>query len=213
MFDQREVPVLLPRTSVDVAAKVSKVGRAEVGIQCALNRIQERCCLKRIDVHVTAKPTLYAPMRETTRECRARCKTGSQQRSTSRTEESGTRARVKDGKGRSRLDNRDSTDAPVCQQSPFYAGCGGKKRQLINVADAKTVRAIVVGKSTRRVNVALIVVRRIESCVPRRRRISRTRERIRRLEIAASPAPGQCRLKSMVVRVGIIGEQLVSVVP
>jgi len=68
VFDQREIPVLLPRPAERVASKVSEAGCAEVGIGQALRRIQLRSKIESAAIQVAIDSRADAPAGESARQ-------------------------------------------------------------------------------------------------------------------------------------------------
>lgn len=95
ILDQRRVPVLLERAAVKVATEVAEARGAEVGIACALRRIQQWRWREGCGIQVSIG---YALMNITagqdTGNGRARSEAGSEKRRTSLPQKRGARARI-----------------------------------------------------------------------------------------------------------------------
>src|ERR1700692_1556360 len=81
--------------------------------------------------------------------------------------------------------------------------------KLINVADGTTMRTVEIGDTARCVDVALIVVGRVEGGISGGSSVDIFGERVSGLKIVASPAARECGLQCVVDRVRVAREKLI----
>src|ERR1700722_11708602 len=102
------------------------------------------------------------PARKAAGHRRARSQARSQQRSAALAEEACARAGIKNRERRSRLKCGYSADGPSTQQRVDSAGGMLEEWKLINVADRETMRTVEIGNAPRCIDVALIVIGRVD---------------------------------------------------
>src|SRR5581483_2922707 len=78
---------------------------------------------------------------------------------------------IQNGERHSALEDRDPAHLPAAKQHSFHTSVVKEERQVVGIADREPVRTIEVRKASGSVDVALIVVRRIESRVAGRGRV------------------------------------------
>src|SRR6266446_1793783 len=142
-----------------------------------------------------------------------RSKTGGfDSRGGSQSEKRAACAGIQYGKRRTRLNNCDAADSPVCQECTLQTGFVFEERQIVAVADGQTMSAVEIGQRARCVQRGLVVECAVERSVAGRSCVSRARESVGRLEITGAPTARYGGLQRVVVRVGVVGEQLETVV-
>ena len=209
VLHQREVPVLLSRPAECVASKISETRCAEVGVGEALRRIQLGRKIERVAIQVAVDSCTDVAAGVSTRHRGPSSKIcGQHARSRSRTQECSSGARIEYRERQSRLNDGNAADRPSRQRRMLPALLGLKERQFVAVAYSQAMRAVEVGKTSRIIQVGFIVERSIERGVASGSCIRRSGECVSGLEIARSPAARQRGLKRVVVRVGIVGEEL-----
>src|SRR5712691_11678719 len=87
-----------------------------------------------------------------------------------------------------------------------------KERELVDVADGKTVWTVEIGNAAGSIDVALIIVGRIEGGIAGGSRVDVLGEGVCGLKIVSSPAPRKRGLQSVVDGICIVGEDLISAV-
>ena len=158
---------MLVRTAVNISAKITEAGRAVVGIARAtvadgLVRGDDRNWGEVGNVHVAVQALVNASAGIAAGNAGARSKFRTQERRAACAEKCGGRARVKDGERSSRLENGDAANFPTAEERLLHAFAVLKERQGVNIADNKAMRTIEVRQSSRRIDVALIVVGGVE---------------------------------------------------
>src|SRR5439155_1824999 len=86
----------------------------------------------------------------------------------------------------------------------------GEEGQVIDIADREAVRAIEVGKSAGRVDVALIIVSGVERGVAGGSGVGGSGPGVGSLEVTAGPAARHGGLQRVIVRIGVVGKELVA---
>src|SRR5216683_617195 len=150
---------------------------------------------------------------EATGDRATRRKTGGfDSRSGSQSEKRAASAGIQYGERRTRLNNCDAADGPVRQKRALETGLALEKRQIVAVADGQTMSAIEVGQPARCVQRGLVVECAVERSVAGRSCVRGAGESVGRLKITGAPTARYGGLQRIVVRVGVVGEQLETVV-
>src|ERR1700676_3688220 len=99
--------------------------------------------------------------------CQGACgrETGAEQWCAARSEKCGSGPGIENRKRSSGLEDGYPADLPSAQCLFLPAFGVTEKGQVVNVADDETMRPVKIGKSTRSIDVALVIVRRVDSGV------------------------------------------------
>src|SRR5579863_3688184 len=218
ILDEREIPILLPRAAIDIAAEVAEGGGAEVGvgkdgrvrlIGVALRRIEKRSGGKggRIQIAIDALVNVAAGKAagdgaagsQLTAECAG---------SEAETKEGAAGTGIGDRKRRSGLENGDAADGPAAEERLGEALGRSEERQFVAIADHEAVSAVEIGKTARTVQGGFIVERRVERRVAGGSCVGGLGPGVSGLEVTTGPATREGGLQRIVVRVGVVGEKL-----
>src|SRR5215469_7192969 len=142
VLQDREVPTLLVGSAESVAAEIAEDRHGSVA---ALSRRERRSNDKVARVQIAIQPAVNpsarvgagdsGPRRQGSRECRR----------VAGREERGPCSRIENREGCARLDDGDAADRPAREDLLLPAIGGGEERQIIAVAQCKTLRAVEVG--------------------------------------------------------------------
>src|SRR5579859_3211424 len=222
VLEQRKVPVLLARAAISVTAEITETRSAEIGVRrdrgvrlvgIAQRRIEQRCGTESVRIQVAINSLADAAVAQAARNgSTAGQACGLHARGGPKSKEGTSGAGIKHGERRARLKQRNSANGPAGQQSALPTRFVLKPGQVVAIADREPVSPVKVGQATRSVESGFVVEGTVEGCVASRSRIGRARESISRLEITSRPAARHGGLQRVVMRIGVIGEELKAVV-
>ena len=218
ILDEREVPILLRRAAINIAAEVAKSGGAEIGvgkdsrirlIGIALRRIEQRRSGECGRIQVTINALVDVAAGEAAGDGAAGSQLAAKSsRREAESQECAAGARIGDGEWRAGLKDGDTADSPIAKECLGDTRSRFEDRQVVAVADHEAVGAVEIRKAARTVQGGFIVESGVERGVAGGRGIGGSGPSVSGLEVATGPAAGECGLKRIVVRVGIVGEKL-----